>query len=635
METWCGCCAGSGGTARGEGVISAAFHAGLASGLIILSGAFGFQPAAGSVPQETASPSSPSHNVKWAMNVPVAMRDGVRLATDLYLPDAEGRFPVVLVRTPYGTETAALSEMGAWYASRGYVFAAQDTRGKYDSEGDWYGRRSERDDTDDTITWLGTRPWSSGSVGMVGSSYGGLVQWMVAPTGNPYLKALIPDVAPVTLGRTPEAYRRLAVYARGNSAPSELSWLVTTDGRVNQNGSAYDWTELFHHLPLAELPSRMGRDIPIWEKLIRNEVGLWEEYLESAARNQWSEPITDWPDHREQYRAVDVPILQRTGWFDGSTDHAFYNRRQVLEHSESELARAQQHLLIGPWPHAYPGSPAIGSLDFGEASVLDLQALRLRWFDRWLQGVDNGVDREPPLKLFLMGRNEWRDAWQWPLPGTEFTRFYLHSGGGANSHRGDGVLQREPPGSEPPDRYRYDPGDPTPAITGGENAEMAGDGPVDIGFIEARADVLTYTTAPLEREVEVTGPVSAVLYVASSAPQTEFIVRLVDVHPDGAAYPVWYTYANAFGTRGIEPVGRTEAGHAVWKLEFDLPLTSQAFLPGHRIRVHITSAAFPLFRHLNTDGDPAWETRWQAAEQTVFHDAERPSHVVLPVRPIG
>ncbi len=611
----------------------AAFHAGLASGLILLCWAFAFQSAAGSALQETGSLSSPSYDIKWAVNVPVPMRDGVRLATDLYLPDEEGRFPVVLVRTPYGTETAALSEMGAWYASRGYVFAAQDTRGKYDSEGDWYGRRSERDDTDDTITWLGTQAWSSGSVGMVGSSYGGLVQWMVAPAGNPYLKALIPDVAPVTLGRTPEAYRRLAVYARGNSAPSELSWLVTTDGRVNQNGSAYDWTGLFGHLPLAELPSRMGRDIPIWEKLIGNEVGLWEEYLESAARNQWREPITDWPDHRELYRAVDVPILQRTGWFDGSTDHAFYNRAQVLEHSESELARAQQHLLIGPWPHAYSGSSTIGSLDFGEASVLDLQALRLRWFDRWLKGVDNGVDRDPPLRLFLMGRNEWREAWQWPLPGTEFTKFYLHSGGGANSNRGDGVLSRVAPLDEAPDRYRYDPGDPTPAITGGENAEMAGDGPVDIGFIEGRADVLTYTTAPLEEEVEIMGPVSATLYVASTVPETEFIVRLVDVHPDGAAYPVWYTYANAFGTRGIEPVGRTEEGHRVWKLDFELPPTSQAFLPGHRIRVQITSAAFPLFRHLNTDGDPAWETEWQVAEQTVFHDQERPSHVVLPVRP--
>ena len=582
---------------------------------------------------QTTDASAPTHDVKWAMNVPVPMRDGVRLATDLFLPDAEGQFPVVLVRTPYGSETPGHSEQGRYYARRGYVFAVQDIRGKYDSEGAWYGRRSERDDTDDTITWLGTRPWSSGSVGMVGASYGGLVQLMVAPAGNPHLKALIPEVTPVTLGRTPEAYRRLAVYARGSSAPSELSWLVSTDGRVNQNGSAYDWNELFRHLPLVELPARMGREIPIWEKLIGNEVGLWEEYLESAARNQWTDSIVDWPDHRELYRAVDVPILQRTGWFDGSTDHAFYNREQVLRYSDSDLARTQQHLLVGPWPHSYPGSPTIGSLDFGAESVLDLRAIHLRWLDRWLKGLDNGVDRDPPVRLFLMGRNEWREAWEWPLPETEFTAFYLHSGGSANSNRGDGVLNREPPGDEPPDRYRYDPGDPTPAITGGENAEMAGDGPVDIGFIEARDDVLTYTTEPLEQEVETTGPASATLYVASSAPQTEFLVRLVDVHPDGTAYPVWYTYANTFGTRGIEPVGATEEGHRVWKLEFDLPPTSQAFLPGHRIRVQIASAAFPLFRHLNTDGDPAYETEWQVAEQTVFHDAEWASHVVLPVRP--
>ncbi|MYE16608.1 MAG: CocE/NonD family hydrolase [Gemmatimonadetes bacterium] len=612
--------------------IRAIFGAALLGGLLLLPAPVSSQSVAVAGPRETASPSSPSYDVRWAMNVPVPMRDGVRLATDLYLPDAEGRFPVVLVRTPYGSETPRFAEQGRFYAARGYVFAVQDARGKYDSEGDWYGRRSERDDTDDTITWVGTQAWSSGDVGMVGASYGGLVQMMVAPAGNPHLKALIPEVTPVTLGRTPESWRRLAVYGRGNSAPSELSWLVTTDGRVNQNGSAYDWTELFRHLPLAELPARMGREIPIWEKLIRNEIGLWEEYLESAARNQWTEPIADWPDHRELYRAVEVPILQRTGWFDASTDHAFHNREQVVRHSETGLARAQQHLLIGPWPHAYSGSSTIGALDFGEASVLDLPAVHLRWFDRWLKGVDNGVDREAPLRLFVMGRNEWREAWEWPLPETEFVPFYLHSGGGANSNRGDGVLAREPPGDEPPDRYRYDPGDPTPAITGGENAEMAGDGPVDVGWLEARDDVLTYTTGPLEEEVEITGPVSATLYVASSAPETEFIVRMVDVHPDGSAYPVWYSYANAFGTRGIEPVGATAEGHRIWRLEFDLPPTSQAFLPGHRIRVQITSAAFPLFRHLNTDGDPAWETEWRVAEQTVFHDGERASRVVLPVR---
>ena len=625
---------GQGGL-RGRGrvrpAVRAIFGVALFGGVLLLPGPISSQSGAANAPEGTASPSSPSYDVKWAMNVPVPMRDGVPLATDLYLPGAEGRFPVVLVRTPYGSETPRFAEQGRFYATRGYVFAVQDTRGKYDSEGEWYGRRSERDDTDDTVTWLGTQAWSSGDVGMVGASYGGLVQMMVAPAGNPHLKALIPEVTPVTLGRTPEAYRRLAVYGRGNSAPSELSWLVTTDGRVNQNGGAYDWTELFRHLPLAELPARMGREIPIWEKLIRNEIGLWEEYLESAARNQWTEPITDWPDHRELYRAVDVPILQRTGWFDASTDHAFYNREQVLRYSESELARAQQHLLMGPWPHAYSGSSTIGALDFGEASVLDLRAIHLRWFDRWLKGVDNGVDREAPLRLFVMGRNEWREAWEWPLPGTEFVPFYLHSGGNANTSRGDGVIAREPPGDEPPDRYVYDPGDPTPAITGGENAEMAGDGPVDVGWIEERDDVLVYTTAPLEREVEITGPVSATLYVASSAPQTEFIVRLVDVHPDGAAYPVWYSYANAFGTRGIEPVGATAEGHRIWKLEFDLPPTSQAFLPGHRIRVQITSAAFPLFRHLNTDGDPAWEREWRVAEQTVFHDGERASRVVLPV----
>jgi putative CocE/NonD family hydrolase len=565
------------------------------------------------------------------MNVRVPMRDGVRLATDIYRPDGDGKYPVVLVRTPYGTETPRFSDRGRYFAERGYVFAAQDVRGKYDSEGDWFGSRDEAEDGWDTIEWLAAQPWSSGNIGMLGSSYLGLVQWQVAPLGNPHLKALIPLVAPVTLGRTEENWQKLAVYATGSSALSELSWLTTTDGRVNQNVAPYDWDSVFMHLPLNEIPGMLGRRIPFWDRILRTRTGLWEEWLRCSAAGKWIGELPPLEDHRVLYSRVQVPILQISGWYDGASEHHAYNYKQVRAHSTSNLARKNQWMVMGPWPHGVNRSTKLGDLDFGPEAVIDLDGLYIRWFDRWLKGIDNGIDQEPPVRLFLMGANEWRETDQWPVPGTVTARFYLHSEGNANELDGDGELTLEPPGSEPADVYRYDPGDPTPAATGGDNTEMALDGPVDLRRLEERDDVLVYTSPELARDLEVTGSLWATLYVSSSAPETDFIVRVLDVHPDGASYPVHYTYANPISTFNGNRVGETTDKTAVIELEFELPPTSNLFLKGHRIRVHITSAAFPLFRNLNTGGDPATETRWRVAEQTVFHDRDRSSHVALPV----
>jgi putative CocE/NonD family hydrolase len=288
-------------------------------------------------------------------------------------------------------------------------------------------------------------------------------------------------------------------------------------------------------------------------------------------------------------------------------------------------------MVMGPWPHGVNRSTTLGDLDFGPEAVIDLDGLSIRWFDRWLKGIDNGIDEEAPLRLFLMGANRWREAREWPLPNTLNTPFYLHSGGNANDLEGDGRLDLEAPGAEPPDSYRYDPGDPTPAITGGDNSEMAASGPVDVRGLERRRDVLVYTTPELGRDLDVTGSMSVVLYVASSAPETDFIVRVLDVHPGGGSYPVYYTYANPIGAVNGSRMGETTDGQRVLKLEFEIPPTSNLFLKGHRIRAHITSAAFPLFRNLNTGGDPALETRWAVADQTVLHNERYPSHVILPV----
>jgi putative CocE/NonD family hydrolase len=588
--------------------------------------------------QTHRSVSSPEYNVVMAMNVMVPMQDGVRLATDIYRPDAEGKFPVVLIRTPYGSENKSYSDRGKFYAERGYVAAIQDCRGKYDSEGDWYGIRDETKDGDDTISWLGTQSWSSSKVGMVGSSYLGIAQWLVSYTRNPYLKALVPVVPPITLGRDADAYRKLATYCNnnasvGSSALLELSWLITVNGRVNQNGTVYDLDSIAGHLPMIEIPEILGREMPGWRWLLQEENGRWEYYFARAAAGNWTEPIDLREDYRALYAKVNVPILQISGWFDCASDFCFYNFQQVKRFSQFPSGKNNQHVMIGPWNHWIRLAPKIGEFDFGPDSVLSVDETAIGWFDCWLKGIPNGIDEMPPVRVFVMGRNKWREADDWPLPETVFTPYYFHSSGKANSLDGDGFMSTHEPKNEPPDTFISDPGKPTPSVTGLDNTDLVKTGPVDMSDIEKRKDVLVYTTSELKEDVEVTGPLHTVLYVSTSAPATDFFVRLMDVHPDGKSYPVFYTYANPYSTRGLEAVDTDSNNRKILKCEIDLPPTSNLFARGHRIRVEISSTAFPLFRNLNIDGDIAHATEYNVATQTIHHDKRHPSHIVLPIIP--
>ncbi len=571
--------------------------------------------------------STPKYDVLMEMNVKIPMRDGIKLAIDIFRPSAEGKFPVILVRTPYGSEIAKYSDKGKYFARRGYVYTVQDCRGKHDSEGDWDGQRSETKDGYDTLNWLGTQPWSSGSVGMMGASYLGLVQWQVSFTQNPYLKALVPMVAPVTLNNVP--YECLGA----SKSPLGLSWLVTTDGRINQNVDAYDWEKIFWHLPLFELPELLGRNIPFWEKSLRLKRGFWEEYLLSAAEGKWTEKIEQKTEYENLYEKVQVPIMQITGWFDGSSGISLYNYNQVKRMSKNEIGKNNQRIIIGPWSHFFNVSSTVGSINFGENSVIDLDNMVLRWFDKWLKDIPNGIEKEAPLFLFLMGKNEWREVTEWPLPNTKYVSYYLHSSGSANSLNGSGKLSIEVPDNELPDTYIYDPADPTPAITDGENMTLAASGPEDIRHIENREDVLTYTSPILKKDLEVTGDVSFTLYVSTSAPETDFIVRLLDVHPNGKSYSVYCTYTGGMSTRCVQSYEDGPNGEKILKLESGLMPTSQLFLAGHRIRIDICSAAFPLVRNLNTGKDYARGTEINVANQVIYHDHKYASHIVLPVVP--
>jgi putative CocE/NonD family hydrolase len=324
-----------------------------------------------------------------------------------------------------------------------------------------------------------------------------------------------------------------------------------------------------------------------------------------------------------------------TSWYDIFLHGGLANFCGLRRGAMTDPARAAQKLLIGPWAHLFPytspTSSGTGDIDFGPAALIDLHAIQLRWFDHWLKGVDTGILDEPPIKIFVMGANRWRDEHEWPLARTRYTPYYLHGRGRANTAGGDGTLSPDAPGDEPPDRFVYDPNDPVP--TSGGNTLILAMGVKDQRPVETRADVLVYTSAVVTEALEVTGPVVVTLHAASSAPDTDFTAKLVDVRPDGYAQNLADGIVRARYRDSREAPAALTPG-AVSRFTIDLWATSHVFLPGHRIRVEISSSNFPRFdRNLNTGDDQATGTRWQAAQQTVFHDARYPSHILLPVIP--
>jgi putative CocE/NonD family hydrolase len=305
----------------------------------------------------------------------------------------------------------------------------------------------------------------------------------------------------------------------------------------------------------------------------------------------------------------------------------------------SQHARENQSVYVIPWTHHLPEGSKLGDLDFGPSAAVDLKDDDLRWFDYWLKGLDTGITSEPPIKLFVMGENRWRFEHEWPLARTQFTRFFLHSGGRANSLYGDGALSVDPPGGEPPDRFDYDPAQPVPTL-GGNNStwtwmkfaqEPIYPGPIDQRPLERRDDVLVYTSAVLDADLEVTGPLEAVVYAESSCPDTDFTAKLVDVYPDGRAIHLAEGILRARHRFSFESMELLVPGE-VAEYRIELAPTSNVFLKGHRIRVEISSSNFPRFdRNLNTGEDIFRGTRMETAHQTVLHSTPYPSHIVLPL----
>jgi putative CocE/NonD family hydrolase len=574
-------------------------------------------------------------------DVPIDMRDGTVLRADVYRPDSAERFPVLLQRTPYDKGLPRISALllnPIRAASAGYAVVVQDVRGRFASDGEFYTFRHEGEDGYDTIAWAAAQPWSSGKVGMFGLSYVGATQWLAAVPTPPALATMVPVV-------TASDYHEGWAYQGGafelgfNASWTLSNLALATLVKRQQAGERFpegfredyirlvdNMCEVFDTLPL--------QDLPLLEE--HNLAPYYYDWLQhptdDAYWRQWS--------IESQHDKVTVPALHVGGWYDIFLGGTLRNYLGMRQSGGSPEARQYQRLLIGPWKHGLPLSSVSGDMAFGvmaESFAIDLEGMQLRWYDHWLKGLDNGVRQDAPVRLFVMGENVWREEQEWPLARTQFTPYYLHSRGKANSLHGDGVLSPEEPGSEQPDRFLYDPRHPVPT-RGGPLCCWPGalpQGGYDQTPVETRQDVLVYTTPPLQEDVEVTGPVTVTLYAASSAVDTDFTAKLVDVHPSGWAQNLTDGIIRARyrqGTVQAEPIVPGQ----VYEYTIDLWATSNVFKVGHCIRLEISSSNFPRFdRNPNTGGELATETELLPAIQTVYHDGTSPSHVTLPLIPRG
>jgi putative CocE/NonD family hydrolase len=557
--------------------------------------------------------SEPVHSVGFDMNLKVPMRDGVLLSADVYRPAGIDRAPAILYRTPYDNNGPQPVQLGLWYARHGYAFVAVDCRGRYDSDGQWYAWHNEADDGYDTQEWVGTQPWCDGQIGTVGGSYCGLTQWLPAPQRSPYLKAMAPRV-------TPSDFWHQDNYVGGAfQLCLNMWWSFRTSGRVMQDLEPFNLAAVYRTLPLVEADRATGRTVDFYRDWLEHET--YDDYWRVISNHH-------------QYGNIDVPVFNLCGWYDAYAGAAFINFVGMRREGRTEETRRRQKILIGPWTHAL-GGRVVGQMDYGPDAEMDLQIEELRWFDYWLKGFETGIMDEPPVKVFTTGVNRWTVGEDWPLPGTVFTSYFLHSDGHANTLLGDGRLSQEEPGREPPDRFVYDPAHPVPTVGGNHSSspQYLEAGPFDQRDIEMRADVLVYTSTPLTEDLEVTGPVTATLHIDSTAPDTDFTARLVDVAPSGFALNLCEGILRVKYRESWERPELMTPG-TIYPTTIDLGVTSHAFRVGHRIRLDVSSSSFPRFdRNLNTGEPIAQATVIQVARQTVHHDADCPSHVVLPVIP--
>ncbi len=585
-------------------------------------------------------------------NVMIPMRDGVRLATDIYLPSlngqpASGKFPVILERTPYDKAGSGNVTNGTYYARRGYVCAIQDVRGRFVSEGEWYPFAKEAPDGYDTVEWLAAQEWSDGQVGTMGASYCGSDQSALATLNPPHLSTMIVAVGAsnyyhCSMRQNGALEQRFMIYAFRMATTSKEAF-ADANIKAAVDRAFANVGEWVSRAPLKKGTSPL-RMLPNYEQWVIDLFthGEYDDY--------WKQRGYAISQYYEEH--ADVPTLYLGGWYDSYARATCENYTAL-----SKMKKSRQVLMMGPWTHGGWGVTNAGDVDFGNHSFINYNDLRLAWFDHFLKGMHTEVSDWSPVKIFVMGTGEgipnyqgrlhhsghWRDEQDFPLPDTQFTPYYLHA---------DGDLSTTlPTVDESTSRFSFDPRDPVPTIGGGISAAdpIMGAGAFDqrgnsrfFGCqdtlpLNARSDVLTFQTPPLESDVEVTGPITVKLHASSSAHDTDFTAKLIDVcplsddYPDGLAINLTDSIIRARYRNGWDTPELLEPGK-VYEFVFELYPTSNIFKKGHRIRLDISSSNWPRFDvNPNTGGDLGVERRLEIAEQTIYHEPGHPSHVVLPI----
>jgi putative CocE/NonD family hydrolase len=613
--------------------------------------------------------SEPKYEIALFKDVMVSMRDGVKLACDIYRPalngkPVEGRFPVILERTPYGKET--VESWAKFFVPRGYIAIGQDIRGRYNSDGMWRPFRDDGNDGYDTAKWIGEQAWSDGGIGTVGTSYPGGTQHALALANPPYLKAMIPADAMSDFGR----------YGVRHNGAFEMRWMNWIFNIGGPNGSRADRNQETREalLKLGEQVREYAKGMPLRRGMSPLRLNPeYEDWLVEAMSHAdyddfWKNAGADVVEHVAEYK--DIPVYHLGGWYDSwGTQVANLNYVTLSKNKKSP-----QRLIMGPWTHGGRTRSYAGEAEFGPEAAIDFDQFELRWFERWLKGIDNGVDREPAVRIFVMGGGDahktpegrifvgghWREEHEWPLARTAATPYYLHA---------NGLLSPQKPGNETPKTYEFDPRHPVPTLGGNissHNAPRSHHNTIerpsdsenlmeqgaydqrcrsevwtcdDMRPLSARSDVLVFQTEPLEQDMEVTGRLIVKLWASSSVTDTDFTAKLIDVYPANKDFPAGVDLN--VGDSIVRTRYRNSLEHAdfmkpgeVYPFTIEMYPTSLVFQKGHRIRVDISSSNFPRFDVNPNTGEPLNDNRrWAVAVNSIYDDAQRPSHILLPVIP--
>jgi putative CocE/NonD family hydrolase len=554
-------------------------------------------------------------------------RDGVKLYADIYRPNAQEKFPVILMRTPYDKSVGWAAGPAEGMARRGYVIVIQDVRGRYTSEGEWYPFRHEQADGYDAVEWAAALPYSNGKVGMMGGSYVGATQMLAAIAQPPHLTAIAPEI-------TASNYHNGWTYQDGAFEQwFDQNWTSqlaqnSLQRLIDENTDAREGVPV---LPISQYPVFNFGQLPADAQLTIRIAPYYGDWLAHPDYDgywkQWS--------IEENFSKIAVPMLGVGGWYDIFLGGTLRNYMGAKAQGANDAARTQQHLLIGIGGHA-GFARRIGDVDFGTHALENFyNDVILDWYDYMLKGIKNQYATAKPVTVFTMGVNEYRQLDDWPPPKAQYTKYYLHSNGKANSLRGDGTLSMTAQKTEPSDAYVYDPKNPVPTFGGPlccDQKHME-PGPRDQRAVENRDDVLVYSTGPLAHDLDVTGPVTATLWVKSSAVDTDFTAKLVDVAPDGLATDLTEGILRMRYRDTPERQNFMNPGQ-IYQITVDLWATSNVFLKGHSVRLEIASSNFPRFdRNPNTGAEMKSAQTSVPANNVILHDGQHPSALILPVMP--